>query len=181
MEELLKNAENVSRTIQLILAPAVIISACAIIVGGLVSRTAAINDRIRAMNRERLELLGQGAVSSLAKERLQEIDQQLPDLLRRLQLSHHAVMATYGAILVLIGDMLVIAVATLTSSVIAGWLALLVFLSGAALLGLAVVLTIRELQKSLTSIKYEVERVSSLMQETEDSVKSAAIERSTPL
>ncbi len=167
MEELFKNAENVSRIIQLILAPAVIISACAIIVGGLVSRAAAVNDRIRVMNRERVDLLGQGATHSLAKERLREIDQQIPDLLHRLRLSHHAVTATYGAILVLIGDMLVIAVAALTNNVVAGWLALLVFLSGAALLGLAVVLTIRELQKSLTSIKYEVERVSSLMLESE--------------
>ncbi len=168
MEELFKSAENVTRIIQLILAPAVIISACAIIVGGLVSRAAAINDRIRIMNRERLDLLRQDTNRLLAKERLREIDQQLPDLLQRLQLSHRAVMATYCAILVLIGDMLLIAIAAVTNSVAVGWLALVVFLAGAATLALAMVLTIRELQKSLNSIKYEVQRVSSLMVEMED-------------
>lgn len=168
MEELFRSAESVSRTIQLILAPAVIISACAITVGGLVSRAGAINDRLRTMNRERLELLEEAVSRFLARERIEEIDRQLPDLLRRLRLAHHAVMATYSAILMLIVDMLLIAIAALTNSVAAGWLALVVFLSGAALLGLAAVLTIRELQKSLTSIKYEVERVSSLMLEAEE-------------
>lgn len=77
-------------------------------------------------------------------------------------------MATYCAILVLIGDMLLIAIAAVTNSVAVGWLALVVFLAGAATLALAMVLTIRELQKSLNSIKYEVQRVSSLMVEMED-------------
>lgn len=163
MEELFRNAESVGRTIQLILAPAVIISACAIIVGGLVSRAAAINDRLRSMNRERLDLLEQAAARPLAVERMREIDRQLPDLMHRLRLAHHAVLATYFAILILILDMLLIAIAALIASVPVAVLALLVFLAGTIALGAGIGFTIRELQMALTSIKYEVGRVSSLM------------------
>ena len=48
---------SVSQTIQFILAPAIMISACAIILGGLLSRYAAVNDRLRALAHERFDLI----------------------------------------------------------------------------------------------------------------------------
>ena len=51
------SAETVTRTIQLILAPVVMLSACSVFVGGVLAHYAAINDRIRTMVHERLELL----------------------------------------------------------------------------------------------------------------------------
>src|SRR5579859_706139 len=51
------SVEAITRMIQLILAPVVLVSACAIFVGGLLSHYEAINARMRSMARERLELV----------------------------------------------------------------------------------------------------------------------------
>ena len=48
------NAEMVARIIQLILAPVVMISACAILESGLLGHYASINARLRNMTHERL-------------------------------------------------------------------------------------------------------------------------------
>ncbi len=49
--------EAIGRTIQLILAPVVMFSACSIFVGGVLSHYTAVGDRIRALTHERLEVL----------------------------------------------------------------------------------------------------------------------------
>ncbi len=76
------NAEMVTRIVQTIIAPVVMVNACAILLGGLLNQSAAVNDRLRGMTRERIEMLGtSGAVTAdrLLAERLDEIDTQLPD------------------------------------------------------------------------------------------------------
>ncbi len=47
-------AEMVTRIIQTIIAPVVMVNACAIILGGLLNHSATINARLRGMARERL-------------------------------------------------------------------------------------------------------------------------------
>src|SRR5205823_11467783 len=61
--------EAIGRTIQLILAPVVMFSACAVFVGGVLNHYTSVGDRIRALTRERLELLRDGG-STLRLERL---------------------------------------------------------------------------------------------------------------
>jgi len=62
------NTEMVTRIIQTIIAPVVMVNACAILLGGLVSHSNAINDRLRAMARERIEMLR--ALGMLTTDRL---------------------------------------------------------------------------------------------------------------
>jgi Protein of unknown function (DUF2721) len=93
------NAQMIAATIQLILAPVVMVSACAILVTGLLSRYAAINDRLRAIGQERLDLLRRKIRASedpFIDERLAEIDYQIPDLLHRHKLAQNAVLAVYS-------------------------------------------------------------------------------------
>ena len=105
--------EMVARNIQLILAPVVMVTSCAILLGGLLGRYAAINDRLRAMNRERLDLWYAGATQdAFHMERLREIDAQMPDLLRRHKFVHNSVLAIFAAILIFVASMFVIAFAT---------------------------------------------------------------------
>ena len=54
------SAETVTGTIQLILAPVVMVSACAIFVSGLLTHYEAINGRMRRMVSERREILHRG-------------------------------------------------------------------------------------------------------------------------
>src|SRR5689334_1681673 len=106
------DVEMVARNIQLIIAPVVMISSCAILLTGLLGRYAAVNDRLRAMARERLEIWHSGARDApFQVERLCEIDTQMPDLLRRHRLIHHAVLSVFCAILVFVSSMFIIAFA----------------------------------------------------------------------
>jgi hypothetical protein len=162
------NAEMVAGTIQLILAPVVMVTACALILNGVLARYAAVNDRLRALNRERLDLFRAGSGpeqggDEVAQERLEEIDEQAPELVRHHKLLHDGLLAVYFAVLVYVADMFVIAWAVAGDS--AGWAtaALLVFLGAtAALLG-GVLLTAIEVRTSHRAVQAETARVRALM------------------
>jgi len=162
-------AETVSKTIQLILAPVVLVTACAILAGGLLTRYAAINDRLRAIVRERLDLLRAAAATgqrdAFTSERLEELDAQVPSLLHRHTQARDALLCVYGASLIFIGDMFVIALAAATGS---DWLAnavLMVFLAGTALLFAGLLLVLLEVRSSHQAVHYEVRRVTALQHE----------------
>lgn len=162
--------ETVARTIQLIIAPVVMVTACALLVGGILSRYATVNDRLRLLAHERLELLRamggeitiRASTGGFTVERLQEIDTQLPDLLRRHKLLHDAALTVYGAILVYMTCMFVIALAVVTGSAQIATGVLLLFLAGTGVLFMGVVLTAMEVRTSERAIRYEVQRVSNL-------------------
>ena len=160
------NVETVTRTIQLVIAPVVMVSACAILLGGLLARFSAISDRMRSMSRERLELIFPNATEAASQarwqERLTEIDVQLPLLLRRHRLAHHAVLSVYSSAAMLIVDMFVIAVAAVVSSDWSATLVLMLFLLGMFLLLLGVLYTMTEVRTSHRAVEYEVNRILSL-------------------
>ena len=153
--------EAIGRTIQLILAPVVMFSACSVFVGGVLNHYTSVGDRIRALTRERLELLWDRR-SALSRERLDEIDTQLPELLHRHRLIHHALLAVYTSIGILVLTMCVIA---LTATIPAEWVGPLVYgvflLSVLAVL-VGVVLITMEIGTSRRSLAFEVERVTRL-------------------
>jgi hypothetical protein len=162
--------KTVAQSIQLILAPVVMLSACTILLGGLQSRYAAVNDRLRAMVRERLELLrGDGtdlarppATNAYATERLHQLDEQMPELLRRHGAIRDSVLAVYGAVEIFVVDMFLIGAATATPL---GWLpaaVLIDFLVGMGALLYGVGLTIDEVRVSHHALAYEVNRVLAL-------------------
>src|SRR5579883_2348490 len=100
---------TVARIIQTILPPVVMVTSCALVLNGLLQRYAAVNDRLRAMARERLDLVRaaggelQASLSdadSYTRERLREIDHQIPDLLHRHSLIRDALLTVYLAIVV---------------------------------------------------------------------------------
>ena len=155
------SAETITRTIQLILAPVVLVSACSIFVGGLLSHYDAINGRMRTMARERLEILrGSGAdTDRFLGERLAELDVQLPQLLRRHALVHHALLAAYISILILVASMCAIAYSAVTASEWLVALILAMFVAGIVSILLSVVLTAVEVRMSQQAVRFEVQRV----------------------
>lgn len=184
-------ADMVARTIQLILAPVVMVSACGLVLTGLLARYAAVNDRLRALARERLELWrgmtasGDAAEpsSGLAAERRALIDGQTPGLLRHHRLLHDAVLAVYTAVLVFVACMFVIALAALTER---DWLAsaaLVLFLAGTATLLGGVLLTAVEVRTSHEAVQFEARRVmrlAPLPATAPDLARDAARRDSTP-
>lgn len=153
--------EMIARTMQFILAPAVMINACAVLLSGLLAHYAAINTRLRDLGRERLERV-RDETNRLTLERLSEIDVQLPDLLRRHGLLRDAILLVYSGVSCFVASMLVIAVATALENLTVSLVALIVFLlgTGLALLGLLVVSV--EIRRSHRAVAFEVSRISSI-------------------
>jgi Protein of unknown function (DUF2721) len=153
-------AAEIASTIQLVLAPVVMISACAITLNGLIGHYQAINDRVRAMMHERLDLLrGPVDADRFSRERLVEIDHQVPDLLRRHRLMRNAVVAIDSAIAVFVASMLAIAIETVSGSIAVGTVVLGLFMLGTLGLLIGVVLSALEIRSSHNGLDYEANRV----------------------
>jgi hypothetical protein len=174
------SAETVTRTIQLILAPVVMLSACSIFVGGLLTHYAAINARIRMMARERFELLQSLADARLlVDERLDEIDIQLPALLQRHERVHHALLAAYLGILILVASMCVIALSATVSGEWLVSLVLVMFVAGILAVLTSVLLMSLEVRVSHQAVGFEVQRVLLLRREP-GAVTAAAAAKTVP-
>jgi hypothetical protein len=154
--------ETAAKTIQLILAPVVMVTACGILLTGMLAHYGNINDRIRNLTGERLGLTQVRPPpnhTKLAHERIMEIDHQVPMLLSRHRLVHQAILLAYLAVVILVLSMFIIAVAALSESSAIGTTALIVFLlATAALMGSAFVMA-TEVRSSHVTVSYEAMRV----------------------
>jgi uncharacterized protein DUF2721 len=156
--------------IQAMVAPGVLITTAAILSGGLLAMYGSVNDRMRAMDRERLEtltgaggtLLSAADVPASGRERLTQIDAQLPLLLRRHRLIRDAVLLIFAAVAVLVLGVIVIAVAVTNRSGAAGTVALVLVLAGTVTLLGGLLLAARSIMISAEAIDYEVQRSLSL-------------------
>ncbi len=166
--------DTIVRTISLILAPVVMITSCALFLNGLFGRYETLGTRLRAMHRERLELLqmvGKGTSAAgvltvrIEVQRILEIEKQLPNMLRRHKLIRNAVLAIGVAISVFIISMFIIALATVTNSPLAAELALFAFLAGTGALLVGVLFTTVEFYRSHREVSYEIQHGLSLRKE----------------
>ena len=157
--------DTIIRTISLILAPVVMISSCAIFLNGIVTRYESVSARMRAMHRERLELLqGLGNTTSgvvpsvgFSTHRIHEIEVQLPKLLQRHKLIHNAVFAMNAAIVLFVICMFIIALAVLTNTTLTAIIALLIFLTGTGMVLVGVIIATLELSRSQREVVYEIQ------------------------
>jgi hypothetical protein len=156
------DVQTAAKTIQLILAPVVMVSACGILLTGMLGHYGNINDRIRKLTAERLELSQVRPAEGrelLARERLTEIDHQVPMLIGRHRQVHHAILLANTAVAILVVSMFIIAAAALSHSSATGTAALFVFLGGtAAVMGSAVFMAL-EVRSSHQAVSYEGMRV----------------------
>lgn len=158
------NAAMVTNTIGLILAPAVLITTCAILLNGLHGHYTAIDNQLRMLTRERLDLLRAASTVAdrLNRERLWEIDAQAPTMLRRHRLIHDAVLVLYSAVIIFLISMFVIAAATLTDRIELAMAVLLIFLAAVATMLTSMLLITREVRSSHQDVQDELQRVLTL-------------------
>ncbi|HEY9641233.1 MAG TPA: DUF2721 domain-containing protein [Coleofasciculaceae cyanobacterium] len=157
------SAADVAQTIQLIIAPVVLITACAIIQGGVLGRFMYVGQRLRSLVTERLELLHSGKMEdAFSLERLQEIDYQIPFLKHRHRLLQRSVLAIYTAVSIFIFSMFAIALSVASNLSGSATLALMCFLLGTCLLLSGVVFAAQEIRLSHQAICYEVNRIATL-------------------
>jgi hypothetical protein len=152
--------------ISAMVVPAVVITTGGILSNGLVAMYGAVNDRMRDMNHERLQILtGPGGslltpakLPDTERERLGEIDRQLPMLLRRHRLLHNSVLLIFCALAVLVLSVIAIAVAVTSRSNAAGTTALVLVVAGTAVILAGLLVAARSLAISRNAIEYEVRR-----------------------
>ena len=156
--------------VQAMVAPVVLITTAAILSGGLLTIYGSVNDRMRAMDHERLQILtgAEGTLLSAAevppsgRERLTQIDTQLPKLLRRHRLLHNAILVIYAGVAVLVLSVITIAIAVTARSGAAGTTALVLVLAGTVMLLGGLLSAARSIIISTDAIDYEVQRTLSL-------------------
>jgi hypothetical protein len=155
--------------VQAMVAPVVLITTAAILSGALLTMYSSVNDRMRAMDGERLGILTSATRTLLSaaevpagRERLTQIDTQLPMLLRRHRLLHNAVLSIYAGVAVLVLSVIAIGVAVTDSSGAAGTTALALVLAGTVTLLGGLLFAARSIMISMDAIDYEVARALSL-------------------
>lgn len=160
--------QNVQSAIATIIAPVVMITACAILITGMLAQYAQINDRLRSFAKERLGLLrtddgGLAGVADLsgayAKERLSELDAQIPRLLRRYRMVHNAVLTMYCAVLLFVVTMFAIAAAYALQSSAWATAALLLFLAGMVTMLVGIGVQAVYVYGANASVQYETQRI----------------------
>ncbi|HVU09812.1 MAG TPA: DUF2721 domain-containing protein [Phototrophicaceae bacterium] len=156
------DAQTVGQIIQWILAPVVMVSGCSLVLSGIIGRFGTINDRLRLMSQERLQLLRASHTDPYADERLDEIDHQIPDLLHRHKQMHDSVLLIYGSIFLFVLDMFAIALLVVSGLPWMSSVVLAFFFGGLLALLLAVGIAMTEMLHSRRAVLYEVERVAKL-------------------
>jgi hypothetical protein len=155
-------AEDVARTIQLIIAPTVLLSVCTLIQNGILARYSSIGDRMRNIDRDRLRLIQTETSEMIRVEGLRILDEQVPVFIRRHKLLQDAALVVYIAIFMLLLSMFAIALAVLFNSNLWAITALVLFLLGAAAVSLGVAFTAQEIRISHQAICSELRRISAL-------------------
>jgi hypothetical protein len=151
-------------------APVVLLTVGGLISNGLLTVYNSVNDRLRLMTRERIEILTGPAgekldvatVPVMSRERLEEIGVQLPLILRRHKLTRLAVLTIYAAIAVHGLSIVVIAIAVLQDDEVAGRVALGLVLAGTIVMLLGIGIAGLSLAKSADAITYAVKRTTKL-------------------
>jgi Protein of unknown function (DUF2721) len=158
------DAKTVVTTIQLVIAPVVMITACSLILNGLLAHYSTINSNLRSLTKERLELTlnpHQLETSGLqyVNERIQQIDRELPYLLSRHKQIHDALFTIYCAIMFYVATMFMIALSAIADSQWASAAIFILFLLSTFILLIGVMLSVREIYTSRDAITFEVKRV----------------------
>ncbi len=151
-------------------APVVLLTVGGLISNGLLMVYNSVNDRMRQMTRERVDILTGPAgeklevatVPVMSRERLEEIKAQLPLILRRHNLTRVSLLIIYAAIAVLGFSIVVIAIAVDLNDETAGRVALGLVLAGTLIMLVGIGVAALSLAKSADAITYAVSRTSEL-------------------
>ena len=150
---------NISQAVQFIsglLAPAIMISSCGLILLGLQNKYSNIIDRIRELNEERRRLGLMESLDPNQERRMRSLTAQIEKLLVRARLDRNGILSLYLAILSFILTSLLIAPAYFGSFALIT-LSIMTFVAGIGLVLIGVIYVALEVINSYKVVKYEVE------------------------
>jgi hypothetical protein len=150
--------------------PVVLLTVGGLISNGLLSVYSDINNRIRDMTRERLEIrrgpaglvLDDDSVPAIDQERLHEIGVQIPMMLQRHKLTRVSLLVIYLAVVVLGLSIIAIALAVAADNEIVGRVALTLVVAGTVTLLGGLGVAALSVARSADAITYAVDRTTRL-------------------
>ena len=148
------------RIIELMLAPAIMISACGLLLLGINNKYSIVVNRIRLLNQESRGLrkkIGDADYTTNEDVRLEIIAQQIPRLLYRLKLVRNAVMSYAMAVGLFVVTSLLLGISYLTGAANMNALIMGVFLLGMLMVLVGILFMGTETYKGYSIVEYEVE------------------------
>ena len=159
MEILQTEKFNVIQLIQLMLAPAVMISACGLLLLSINNRYSLVVNRIRLLNEEKRKLLiNIGGKDSVTEDnvRLESIAQQIELLVSRGRLVRNAVLAFIAGIALFVLTSLLIGILTFLSIADLNYFIITAFLTGMIFVFIGTIFMALEAKKGYEIILFEV-------------------------
>lgn len=148
------------KTIQLMLAPAVMISACGLLLLGISNKFSSINNRLRLLNDERRryhnKLNQEMVLDYFETTRLQSISKQLNELLCRSKLVRNVIISYVTGLFLFIITSLLIGVDIFLNTKVTDYFALSSFILGLLSIGVGLVFSLTETLKGYKILEVEV-------------------------
>jgi hypothetical protein len=158
--DLFKNLTlNSLQIIQLMLAPAIMISACGLLLLGINNKYSMVVNRIRLLNEEKRELLlkfGAEPTTTEVNVRIESTSIQINELVYRAKLVRNSVLSYTTAVALFVGTSLILGVSSVMSMGKLNYLILASFLCGMAFVLIGVVYAGMETKKGYDIVLYEV-------------------------
>jgi hypothetical protein len=154
------NSEFIVKMIQFMLAPAVMISACGLLLLGINNRYSSIANRIRLLNEERRRLLlkikdGQ-ELDFLESNRLLSLKKQLDQLFCRLGYVKNCVVSYSTAIFLFVLTSLIIGIDFIFDLKFGTVIMMISFIAGMFSVGLGILFALKEIIKGHRIIEIEI-------------------------
>lgn len=153
---MLKQTLDATPFISSALAPAVAISACAILVSNAQSKYSGLVDRIRALNSERREYQHLEPISVTESLRIKSLDRQIALIFRRARHMRDAIFLLYAAIACIIATSFLIAAMQYFQLKGVAHYPKVTFLSGLVLVLAALVIELLEVRLTFRVLRYEL-------------------------
>jgi len=150
---------NINQAVQFIsglLAPAIMISSCGLILLGLQNKYSNIIDRIRSLNEEKRRLEMMDSLDRFQERRMRSLTAQINRLLVRAKLDRNGILSLYLAILSFILTSLAIAPAYFGYFGLVT-LSIVFFVGGIGLVLAGIIYVALEVSNSYKVVKHEVE------------------------
>jgi hypothetical protein len=150
---------NAVQIIQLMLAPAVMINACGLLLLGINNKYSLVVSRIRLLNEEKRRLMikmGEKAPTTDDNVRLESIAVQISALTYRAKLVRNSVLCYTSAIALFVSTSLVLGISSVLSLGKLNFLIITTFLLGMSFVLIGIVFAAFETKKGYDIISYEV-------------------------
>ncbi|MGB2868537.1 MAG: DUF2721 domain-containing protein [Bacteroidota bacterium] len=159
MNQSLSDHITVIQVIQLILAPAVMISACGLLLLGISSKFSTILNRIRILNEEKRKLLHQAGKQELQtadNQRLESITKQIGRLLSRARLVRNSLFCYFLAVGLFVVTSLLIGLDFFVNVLPIRYFIIASFLTGMVTMFFGVVFGVLDTLKGFEVVRFEV-------------------------